>query len=183
MTQETPPPPPPDDPQMPAFFKLPMDVARTIAHYYVNFGFLIGLTGKKVPKELDTALRALARGDSTPALELQNKTSLDPYDVQRGELPEPSIGERVFTRDDALTAWKMHYRQGLGYRDIAKYFTDELGCPVSHATVSNYITEIDEEIEEDKSVRAGRILKTVVVPAVCIVVTFLLTKFVVPLFG
>ena len=180
---EIPPPPPPDNAQVPAFLKLPLDIGRTLARYYVDFGWLISMTGKKVPKELDIALRRLARGENNAVEDLNEmaagQNQQQRYDVQAGEIPEPRIGERVFTTDDALVAWRMHYKQGLGYRDIAKYFTEELGCPVSHSTVSNYIAELDEEMEEDRSTRTGKILKGVVIPAVCIILTFLISKFLV----
>jgi hypothetical protein len=157
MTQELPPPPPTEGEQLPQMIAVPLKAIKTIAKLYNENRGMVGMMARmarqKIPPELDQFFKEVESDDPNAAQRLERMATgeQDAYNITPGEIPQPSIGERVFTRDDALVAWRMHYKQGLGYRDIAKYFTEELGCPVSHSTVSNYIGEIDEEHEEEEA--------------------------------
>jgi hypothetical protein len=161
-----PPPPSPENimqqQQMPPAIALPLNAVKTLARYYKDFHWVIGLTGQKVPKELDIALRKIAESDNPEAIQdLQRMTTgqpsnYDPYNVGPTEIPAPRIGERVLTNDIAQQAWTLHYQHHWTFRQIAEYLTEE-GYPVSHTTVSNYISEIDEDIEEEHNSRGRRI--------------------------
>jgi hypothetical protein len=163
-----PPPPSPENmmfpqqPQMPPAIAIPMNAMKTLARYYKDFHWIIGLTGQKVPRELDIVLRKIAESDNPEAMqELQNmaqggQPNYDPYNVGPQEIPAPRIGERVLTNDIAQQAWELHYLKHWTFRDIAEYLTRD-GYPVSHTTVSNYISEIDEDIEEEHNSRGRKI--------------------------
>lgn len=169
---ETPPPPPPA-----SGIELPLNTVKTIAKYYVQFSWLIPIlarmTGNKIPPELDMAMKALAASDDPAAVQNLQQLALgqkDPYNIQQQEIPEPRIGEPVLTQDLAWRAWQLHHEQGLSLREIAAYFTQEVGAPCSHATIANYINEIDEVMEENRGTRLRTALKYVVligVPFVC----------------
>jgi hypothetical protein len=159
---ETPPPPPNSQPQLPNAIALPLNAVKTLAQYYKQFHWLIGLTGQKVPPELDAALRSIADNDNPQAVQdLQRMAAgqttqpSNPYDAPV-EIPQPRIGERVLTQDIAQEAWRLHYDHHWTFRQIAEYLTQE-GYPVSHTTVSNYISEIDEQIEEERNSKGRRI--------------------------
>lgn len=175
---ETPPPPPPSG------IELPLNAVKTLARYYTQFSWIIPtlakMTGNKIPPEFDQAMRALAASDDPGAV--QNLQALamgqkDPYNIQQQEIPEPRIGEPVLTRDLAWRAWQLHYEQDLSLREIAAYFTNELGAPCSHATIANYINEIDEVMEENKGARTKTVLKVFGFVAVPIVVGLLVGHF------
>jgi hypothetical protein len=128
---------------------------KTIAKYYVDLNWLVRMgakaTGKKIPSELDEMMRTIAASDDPAAIEKLQRMATgeqDAYDIQPGAIPEPRIGERVLTQDLAQRAWDLNRKQGLSLREIAAYFTNELGAPCSHATVASYIGAIDEELEE-----------------------------------
>jgi hypothetical protein len=184
--QEAPPPPTPKNTQqqLPDAISIPLSAMKTLAQYYKQFHWVIGLTGQKVPKELDIALRAIADNDNPQAVQdLQSMASgqaVNRYDVGPTEIPAPRIGERVLTQDIAQKAWELHYQHHWTFRQIAEYLTEE-GYPVSHTTVSNYISEIDEDIEEERNSKGRRVkqalftvgIVTIPALAVGIVVHFL----------
>lgn len=183
MTEALPPPPPPQ--QLPAAIELPVTAVKTLAKYYCQFSWLIPMiaraTGQKVPPELDTALKAIANSDDPDAVQnlqrMAQGQQQDPYNIQQAEIPEPRIGERVLTQDLAQRAWDLYHKQGLSLREIAAYFTNELGAPCSHATVASYIQAIDDELNEhrhDTAKTVGKAAALVVLPSV---VTFLIVHF------
>ena len=152
MTQQPPPPPPDETPEM---LQVPLKHLKTIAKYYVDLNWLVKMgaraTGQKIPKELDDWMRDLAESDDPNAVRRLQRMATgeqDAYDIESREMPEPRIGERVLTQDLAQRAWDLYHKQGLSYREIAKFFTEELGAPCSHATIASYIGNIDLEHEE-----------------------------------
>lgn len=185
-----PPPPAPENTmqqqQLPPAIALPLNAVKTLAHYYKDFHWVIKLTGQKVPPELDQALRAIAENDSGSAQGMQDlqrmaegQQTRPQYDVGPQEIPAPRIGERVLTQDIAQQAWTLHYQHHWTFRQIAEYLTEE-GYPVSHTTVSNYISEIDEDIAEEqnsKSTRVKRVLSMTALVIVPSLATFLIVHF------
>jgi len=175
---ETPPPPPPSG------IELPLNAVKTLARYYTQFSWLMPtlakITGNKIPPELDMAMKALAASDDPAAVQNLQQLALgqkDPYNIQQQEIPQPRIGEPVLTQDLAWRAWQLHHEQGLSLREIAAYFTNELGAPCSHATIANYINEIDAAMEENKGVRLKTALKYAALVSVPIAVGLVLGHF------
>jgi hypothetical protein len=152
LTQELPPPPPDETPGM---LQVPLKHLKTLAKYYVDLNWLVKMgakaTGQKIPAELDEMMRTIAASDDPAAVEKLQRMATgeqDTYDIESREIPEPRIGERVLTQDLAQRAWDLYHKQGLSYREIAKFFTEELGAPCSHATIASYIGDIDEQHAE-----------------------------------
>ena len=153
MTQEP-------QPTQPAAPSMPIDLANilpTITEYYKKFSWAIPiiekLGGFKIPIEIKQALDALASGKTL---------SLEEMEKLKGEIEQmkPAVGEPVMTRSLAQTAWFLHYKEGMGTRDIAEQFTKD-GSPCSHATVARWINAIDEEKRFGKIARIigiGKIL-------------------------
>jgi hypothetical protein len=183
-----PPPPAPENimqtqGQLPAAIALPLNAVKALAKYYKDFSWVIKLTGQKVPRELDTALRALADNDSPEAVQdlqrLAGGGTPDPYNIRPVEIPAPRIGERVLTNDIAQQAWTLHYQHHWTFRQIAEYLTEE-GYPVSHTTVSNYISEIDEDIAEEQNSKSAKMKRAFLIGALIIgpsLATFLVVHF------
>jgi len=185
-----PPPPSPDNIMqtqqqggLPPVIALPLGAVKALAQYYKQFSWVVKLTGQKVPRELDTALRALADNDSPEAVqELQRMAgggTPDPYNIRPVEIPAPRIGERVLTNDIAQQAWTLHYQHHWTFRQIAEYLTEE-GYPVSHTTVSNYISEIDEDIAEEQNSKSAKVKRAFLIGTLIIgpsLATFLIVHF------
>jgi len=180
-----PPPPSPEKTQgqLPPAIALPLEAVKTLAKYYKDFHWLIALSGQKIPRQLDIALRKIAESDNPEAMQDLQQMAMgeaaDPYNVGPMEIPAPRIGERVLTQDIAQQAWGLHYQHHWTFRQIAEYLTGE-GYPVSHTTVSNYISEIDEDIAEEQNSKSARVKHAVLTAAIIIVpslVTFLIVHF------
>ena len=129
-----------------------------IAQYYVQFGWIAGMMGLKVPPEVDTALRSIATGKPPSPEEMQ-------LIKNQVETMQPAIGEPVLGHDIALDAWEMHYKNDKSYREIAEILTKE-GYPCSHATVQRYCTLIDMERQTSKILKLVKVAKalTYIVP-------------------
>lgn len=163
MTENLPP-PPPSGIELPQTIAVPLATIKTIAKLYNENSGLVKMVarmaGQKIPKELDEFFKEMESDNPNPdkiqELALGQK---DPYNIQQQEIPEPRIGEPVLTQDLAWRAWQLHHEQGLSLREIAAYFTNELGAPCSHATIANYINEIDAVMEENRGVRWRTALK------------------------
>jgi len=136
-----------------------------IAGFYKQFSWTLPLIerfgGVKIPREIITALDSLASGKPlTPEQMLEMKTSIEGM--------QPAVGEPVMTRSLAQTAWWLHYKEGMGTRDIAEQFTKD-GSPCSHATVARWINMIDEERRFSRIamlISIGKIMLMTVVPTV-----------------
>jgi len=168
---------------LPAAIALPLGAVKALAKYYKDFSWVIKLTGQKVPRELDTALRALADNDSPEAVQdlqrLAGGGTPDPYNIRPVEIPAPRIGERVLTNDIAQQAWTLHYQHHWTFRQIAEYLTEE-GYPVSHTTVSNYISEIDEDIAEEQNSKSAKMKRAFLIGTLIVgpsLATFLVVHF------
>ena len=168
---------------LPAAIALPLGAVKALAKYYKDFSWVIKLTGQKVPRELDIALRKIAESDNPEAMEdLQRLAAggpADPYNVHQTEIPPPRIGERVLTQDIAQQAWTLHYQHHWTFRAIAEYLTEE-GYPVSHTTVSNYISEIDEDIAEEQNSKSAKVKRAFLIGTLIIgpsLATFLIVHF------
>ena len=150
--------PQPTQPIQPAPMAMPIDLAQilpTITEYYKKFSWAIPifekLAGIKIPREILQGLDSLASGKP---LSVEDMAKL-----QTGlEGMKPAVGEPVMTRSLAQTAWFLHYKEGLGTRDIAEQLTKD-GSPCSHATVARWINAIDEEKRFSKIALFIRILK------------------------
>ena len=131
-------------PATPTTPSMPIDLAQilpTIAEYYKKFSWAVPIIermgGFKIPREILASLDALASGKPLSAEDMSK--------LQEGiEQMKPAVGEPVMTRSLAQTAWFLHYKEGMGTRDIAEQFTKD-GSPCSHATVARWINAIDEE--------------------------------------
>lgn len=167
--------------QQPQGFFLPMEQIRNIAKIYHQFKWVGKVIGMKAPPMLDRALEAIAKGDMEGAQELQSmaqgEQQFSPYDIESDELPQPRIGERALTQDLARRAHQMYYRDRMSYREIAEFFTRELGVPVSHTTIATYIWDLNEEIEENKGTRMKTLATVIIVPAVIGFAGFLVGHF------
>jgi hypothetical protein len=201
---EQPPPPSADNimqaqGQLPQMISVPLNVIKTIAEAYTQHRGVIrgvvGALGHKIPKEAEDFLagivednpekvRGIIEGTQRMATgQQQNPYSMnpnaDPYNVDQVEIPPPVIGQRVLTQDIAQQAWTLHYQHHWTFRQIAEYLTQE-GYPVSHTTVSNYISEIDEDIAEEQSSKGRRLKRGFLTAAMLIVpslATFLVVHF------
>jgi hypothetical protein len=181
------PPPPtpekimPSKPQLPQMIAVPLEIIKTIAEIYgQNRGMARGVArmmGYTIPKELEEFLEGLAGDNPEKIQEVIDKNN--PYNVDQIEIPAPKIGERVLTQDIAQQAWELHYKHHWTFRQIAEYLTGE-GYPVSHTTVSNYISEIDEDIDEEQHSKSARVKRALLITAGVVgpsLVTFLLVHF------
>jgi hypothetical protein len=186
-----PPPPAPENimqppNQMPDFITLPMQAVKILASGYSKFGWalqpILKMSGYKMPPEVDHALRAIAGDNPEGAQDLQRMATggtPDPYNIRPVEIPAPRIGERVLTQDIAQKAWELHYQHHWTFRQIAEYLTEE-GYPVSHTTVSNYISEIDEDIAEEQHSRGARLKRAFLIGTLIVgpsLATFLIVHF------
>jgi hypothetical protein len=165
---------------------VPLQIMKTIAEiYHQNRGMARGvvrLMGHSIPKELEEFLEGILEDDPE---KIKRTTAMaagetaDPYNVGPLEIPAPKIGERVLTQNIAQQAWELHYKHHWTFRQIAEYLTGE-GYPVSHTTVSNYISEIDEDIEEEQNSKSARVKRALLITAGVVgptVLTFLLVHF------
>jgi hypothetical protein len=116
------------------------------------------LAKQKIPRELDEILAAVAGGDEQAVQKLQGIAQ----GQQVGELgvPENKIGERVLTQDLAYLAWSLVRVQGYSLRDAAEILTTKYGAPCSHGTVSNYVDEVDAQMDDDRQLRKASMFKT-----------------------
>ncbi len=135
-----------------------IDLAKimpTIASLYKQFGWLIPIAEKmggfKIPTEIIASLNMLAEGKTlTPEQIEQMKTSIENI--------QPAVGEPVMTKHLAEAAWFLHYKEGMGTRQIAEQFTRD-GSPCSHATVARWINMIDAEKRFGRIARIIQITK------------------------
>ena len=96
-----------ETPQPPKPFNIDLaKVMPQIATLYTQWGWLIRLTGFKIPPEVDTALRSIASGKPPSPEEMELLKS-------QVETMQPAIGEPVLTEHLAFDAWEMHYKQGM----------------------------------------------------------------------
>jgi len=121
-----------------------------IGKIYMQFHWLIPLTGFKVPPEIDIALREAAEGKPLSPEQIQQFQN-------QVETMSPAVGEPVLTRQLAEDAWLMH-KDGMGTREIAEQFTKE-GSPCSHATIARWVNLIDAEKRFGKIARLIKIGK------------------------
>ena len=84
----------------------------------------------------------------------------------------PAIGEPVMTRALAETAWFLHYKEGMGTREIAEQFTKD-GSPCSHATVARWINAVDAQRRFSKIATMLRIGKFLGFVAIIVVAWFI----------
>lgn len=157
---------------LPAMISVPLEAMKTIAQVYSqNKGLantVARLMGHTVPKGVDDFLIGILENDPQKIQGTVSQPNYDPYNVEPQEIPQPRIGERVLTQDIAQQAWELHYLKHWTFRDIAEYLTRD-GYPVSHTTVSKYISEIDEEIEEERHSKGRRVRQALLTGAVIIV--------------
>jgi len=127
----------PQQPQQNPFMIDVRTILPTIAKMYSQFHWIIPMLGFNVPPEIHQTLISIAEGKP-----------LSPEQVQQlktqAEAMKPMVGEPVMTRQLAETAWYLHYKEGMGTREIAEQFTKD-GNPCSHATVARWINAIDME--------------------------------------
>ena len=124
-----------------------------IATAYTQYSWILGLTGFKVPPEVDTALRSIATGKPPSPEEMQ-------LIKNQVETMEGVVGEPVMTRQLAETAWFLHTKEGMGTREIADQFKKD-GSPCSHTTVARWINMVDAEKRFGKVARLIKIGKIV----------------------
>lgn len=146
----------PEQPAKPPFNIDLNAILPTVLQYYRRFGWAIPilerLTGFKIPRELLAALDSLESGK--PLTQEQMQTLQQGMEQQM----KPQVGEPVMTRSLAQTAWFLHYKEGMGTREIAEQLTKD-GSPCSHATVARWINVIDEEKRFSKIALFIRIAK------------------------
>jgi hypothetical protein len=149
-----------------------VDLAKilpTITEYYKRFSWAIPILEKfggfKIPREILQGLDSLASGKPLSAEDMAK--------LQDGiEQMKPSVGDPVMTRSLAQTAWFLHYKEGMGTRDIAEQFTKD-GSPCSHATVARWINALDEEKRYSKIalfLRIGKLLGYVGIVALALLI-------------
>jgi hypothetical protein len=182
----TDPPPPTPETEMSTQEKkgvlLPVDKIMEFAKGYSKYHGLVKwgarMAGYKIPREIDELMDELNKEGANPET-LQRLERVAGGRAEYGpqqeewqppgqEIVQPRIGERVLTRDLAYRAWLMNKKQGISLREIALHFTNE-GYPCSHATVAEYVNQVDEEMDESSSLRRSAILKgalLIIVPAV-----------------
>jgi len=130
-------------------------ILPTIAQLYRQFGWALPMiekwAGFKMPPEIIASLNALAEGRQLSPQETQQMK-------ETIETMQPAVGEPVLTRSLARTAWFLHYKEGMGTRDIAEQFTKD-GSPCSHATVARWINMVDEEMRFSRIAKLMKIAK------------------------
>lgn len=136
------------EPKMPQFMVNASKWLPIIAKNYVAFGWLLGIAGVDVPKEMDAVLRRIASGESVTASDMKALKTLETREV----------GDPVFTDMLAEQAWGLHHKQGMGTRAIAELFTKQ-GSPCSHSTVARWINLIDIQKNASKMGKIIMILK------------------------
>lgn len=131
-------------PTQPTTPPMQIDLAKIlpmIIQYYKQFSWAIPIIEKMggfhIPREILKSLDSLASGKPLSAEEMATFTT-------ELEQMKPAVGEPVMTRSLAQTAWFLHYKEGMGTRDIAEQLTKD-GSPCSHATVARWINALDEE--------------------------------------
>lgn len=132
---------------------------------------------QKIPEELDAVLTAVAGGDPNAVANLQSMAVGQQGQLGEMEVPEPRIGERVLTQDLIDRAYFLYYKQGLSYREIANFFTEKLGVPVSHATIANYIYERNQDLEESRHNTRNTAIKVSLFAGITAFLGFLLAHF------
>jgi hypothetical protein len=150
---------------------VPLNTLKMIGKIYAENRGIVRMAarmmGQKIPPELDDFFKDISSDDPNAAYRLEHAGTdqpADPYNVGPMEIPPPKIGERVLTQDIAQQAWELHYKHHWTFRQIAEYLTGE-GYPVSHTTVSNYISEIDEDIEEEQNSKSARVKRALLITA------------------
>lgn len=168
MTQPPPPPPPNDTQGINIPFAQLTNIARTYCQWRPIIGMAARFARQKIPKELDEVMAAVASGDHQA---IQNLQAMASGQGQIGELetPEPKIGERVLSRDLAYLAWRLVRQQGLSLREAADTLTRDYGAPCSHATVANYVDDIDMQMEEEKQARRSGMFKSLFILTITII--------------
>lgn len=141
-----------------------MKIMPQIGKLYVQFHWVISLTGYKIPPEIDIALREAAEGKPLTQEQIQQIQS-------QVETMQPAVGEPVLTRQLAEDAWLMH-KDGMGTREIAEEFTKK-GSPCSHATVARWINLIDAEKRFSKIARMIQIGKFLGFSAIIVLAFFI----------
>lgn len=134
----------------------PAQTRPTIPEYYKKFSWAIPilerLGGFKIPIEIKQGLEAFASGKPLTAEDMAKlQTGLQQMIFTAGE---------VMTRPLAQTAWHLHYKEGLGFQDIAEQFAKD-GIPCTDATVARWINDIDEKKRFGKTalfIRIGKFL-------------------------
>lgn len=176
MTQELP--PPPNDQQG---LTIPIPQLQGLAKMWVQYRPIIGigarLAKQKIPADLDAILTAVAGGDPNAIATLQHKAMGEEGPDGMMQVPEPRIGERVLAKDEAALAWQLVRVNGLSYRQARDVMAERYDINVSHATVKNYVDEMDAEMQDDRDLRRAGAYKTLCFFMVTSVGMFLLGHF------
>ena len=131
--------------------------------YYPIVKWAGRLMGVKIPPEIDEAITAIQKGEMPDLKKLQALESQ----------VAPRVGDPVLTRDLAYQAWMLHRKEGMGTREIADYFTNELNSPCSHATVARYINDTDAEMQASKIGTIVRIAKYAGIAGLCLLSAYI----------
>ena len=131
--------------------------------YYPIVKWGTRLMGVKIPPEIDEAITAIQKG------EMPNLEKLRALESQVA----PRVGDPVLTRDLAYQAWMLHRKEGMGTREIADYFTNELNSPCSHATVARYVNMVDAEMQASKMGKIIRIAKYAGIVGICLLSAYI----------
>jgi hypothetical protein len=115
-------------------------ILNMIVSYYPLIKIGTKWAGIDIPPEIDEIIIARQQGREVDLNKLEHALST----------VKPKIGEPVMTRALAGEAWYLHYKEGMGTREIADYFTNERKCPCSHATVARWINTVDMERSASK---------------------------------
>ncbi len=124
-------------------------ILNLIVGYYPMIKVGAKWVGIDIPPEIDEIISARQKGEDVDLTKLQAAMSK----------VEARVGEPVMTRALAEEAWFLHYREHMGTRQIADYFTNERGSPCSHATVARWINMIEMEKSASKVESIIRIAK------------------------
>ncbi|MBA7569634.1 hypothetical protein ES708_11375 [subsurface metagenome] len=124
-------------------------ILNLIVGYYPMIKVGAKWVGIDIPPEIDEIITARQKGEDVDLTKLQNAMSK----------VEARVGEPVMTRALAEEAHFLHYREHMGTRQIADYFTNERGSPCSHATVARWINMIDMEKSVSKMAFLIRVAK------------------------
>lgn len=175
---------------------LPVDkIVEGVSKYGKFYPIVKGalrMAGFKMPPEIDEIVNAAQSGGLNPQTLAQINAAAQGEQMPNGqwqpsgvgydpgELPPNRIGERVLTSDLVYKAWLMsnlnpkNRGHGSSVRDIALYFTNELGVPVAHSTINDNITELDEEMNAESQTRRSAAIKGAVMIVVPSVAAFVL---------
>jgi len=116
-----------------------------------------------IPPEFDEIIAARQAGRDVDLTKLQAALST----------VKAKIGEPVMTRALAEEAYFLHYKEGMGTRQIADYFTNERGSPCSHATVARWINMIEMDKSASKIESIIRLAKYGAIAGLMIISAFL----------